>query len=173
MSSAFDDLQWQAMQYVLDELSDAEREAFESRLADDLSACEAVTSASRLMMTTQSAMQNSPRPSPLVVATPVVATPVSRGGAWLVVALTTSVALLCVVALQSSVSGPAGPVAGVQDSVELVSLWRSGMDVDGADDDDADDAGDAANDAVPSWMLAAVSFEAAAVDGQPEKAQEN
>ena len=173
MSSAFDDLQWQAMQYVLGELSDAEREAFESRLADDLTACEAVTSASRLVMTTQAAMQNSPRPSPRVVATPVVTTPVSRGGAWLVVALTTSVAILCVVALQSSVSGPAGRVAGVQESVELVSLWRSGMDADGSDDDDSDDAGDAANDAVPSWMLAAVSFEAAALDGQPEKAQEN
>ena len=59
-------------------------------------------------------------------------------------------------------------------AAELVSLWRSGMNAGEAESDDADDLTDATGDvAVPGWMLAAVSFEAAAVDGPSEKVQEN
>lgn len=48
-------LQWLALQYVLDELSVADRDAFEARLADDLTACEAVAAASRFVLTSQAA----------------------------------------------------------------------------------------------------------------------
>ncbi|MBS0204299.1 MAG: hypothetical protein JSS49_15455 [Planctomycetes bacterium] len=171
MSSAMDDLQWQAMQYVLGEMSDTERDLFEARLADDLAACEAVTSASRLVLTAQAALHETSRTSPPRTAMPV-AVHASRRAAWFAVAMTAAAGILCVVALQFAVSVPASRVAG-QDSAELVALWRSGMAVDAADVYDPDDAADAVSDAVPSWMLAAVSVEAAAMDGQPEKIQEN
>lgn len=43
-----DDLDWLAFQYVADELDEAERAAFESRLADDTVASEAVVAAMKL-----------------------------------------------------------------------------------------------------------------------------
>jgi hypothetical protein len=49
------DLEWLAVRYVLDELSIADRDAFEVRLADDLSACEAVAAASRFVLASQAA----------------------------------------------------------------------------------------------------------------------
>jgi anti-sigma-K factor RskA len=50
-------LQWLALQYVLDELSVADRDAFEARLASDLSACEAVAAASRFVLTSRAAFR--------------------------------------------------------------------------------------------------------------------
>ena len=44
-------LDWQAFQYVADELEARERERFEARLADDTEACEAVVAAMRLAQT--------------------------------------------------------------------------------------------------------------------------
>jgi anti-sigma factor RsiW len=46
------DLDWVAFCYVADELSEADRSAFESRLENDLAACEAVARAVRLADTT-------------------------------------------------------------------------------------------------------------------------
>lgn len=54
-----DRLSWLAMQYVLGELSDADRDQFEIRLADDLAACEAVAQASRLQLALQAAIASS------------------------------------------------------------------------------------------------------------------
>ena len=60
--------------------------------------------------------------------------------------------------------------------VELVSLWRTGMQVIDVELDDADgDSQETASDvAVPGWLLAAVSLEKNGVDeGQPEDVQDN
>ena len=144
-----DNLNWLALQYVLGELPDAERDAFEARLAGDPSLCEAVTTASRLVLTARAALE----PQVLLAR----ATERSNRSSWLAVAATSvSVAVVGLFALQVSLPKPrpANPAAA-----ELVSLWQSGTgdeaETDEPDSDMADGAGDVS---VPSWMLAAVSL---------------
>lgn len=144
-----DNLNWLALQYVLGELPDSERDAFESRLAEDPSLCEAVTAASRLVLTARAALE------PEVVLTRATERP--HHSSWLaVVATSVSVAVVGLFASQVSLPKPrpADPAAA-----ELVSLWQSGngyeAETDDLDGDVADGSGDVS---VPSWMLAAVSL---------------
>lgn len=156
---------WMAMQYVLGELPDAERAMFEERMADDLAVCEAVTRASRLVLTARAAMS----PPETIQSVPAIQSQANRS--WLAfVATSVAVALLCVFAFRVPVTRDTS-VAAVDPAAELVSLWRSGMSAADADQDEPDELADAAGDVgVPTWMLAAVSLE---VDGQPDKIREN
>lgn len=177
MSSKVDEnLNWLAMQYVLDELPVAEREAFESRLAEESAACEAVMAASRLMLTAQSMSTERN------VGHPVSKSRRSSRAAWTAFAVAcVAVAVVCLFPFV-----PADRVDSVANSdpaaVELVSLWRTGnvpeVDSDEVDESDDDDV------AVPGWMIAAVSLEARAkdpggldpvdgIDGSSGKVQEN
>ena len=175
MSSVDEQRNWQAMQYVLGELSDSERAAFEERLADDLATCEAVTSASRLVLTARAALSETKVDLAAVAGS-------SRGrvvagssrGSWLAVAATTvALALLCLCAIPSP---NRMDVASLDPAAaELVSLWRSGMSPGDDESDDMEELADPSGDvAVPGWMLAAVSFEAPEPTDTPsEKLQEN
>jgi len=169
---------WLALQYVLGELSDADREAFEERLADDLAACESVAAASRLVLTVRAAASAKGVPSvgPASTADSRSQTK-SAFSAWLsVVVASAAMALLCLFATQTPVNPPSNSdVASVDHAAaELVSLWRSGMDADEGDVDDMDEGLDSSSeDAVPGWMLAAVSLETPGIDGTSEKVQEN
>ncbi|HEY4260593.1 MAG TPA: hypothetical protein VGM98_10540 [Schlesneria sp.] len=170
MSVDNNDRDWLAMQYVLGELSDVERNAFEERLLTDLQLCEAVTAASRLMLTARE-----------VLATDAAAVFIrhqsnqrTSGRSWSAVVATIAamaMALLLVVRIptNSRVANDSPHAA------ELVSLWRSGSDASDDDSDDLDDAMDNAADvAVPSWMLAAVSIEAGRpINAPSDQVQEN
>ncbi len=184
MSSSVDEHRsWLAMRYVLGELSESDRNAFEVRMADDLTICEAVTAASRLLLATRAALELDDEPSATRAGLETrpghsrIVSGHSIRGSWLAFAATSvAMAVLCAFALQVPVRSPQGSNVAGRDPVaaELVSLWRSGMNAGDAESDDPDDVTDASGDvAVPGWMLAAVSFEAGAVDGPSEKVQEN
>jgi hypothetical protein len=142
---------FQAVQFVLGELSEREQATFEAALADDLSLCELVAEAARLTQGVQLALV-----TPVIPAVNVV----SRRDRWLVAAiatLTTGVAA----ALLATLSAPT-PIRSDQ-AARLVSLWRdagwtntSSFSTTGIDTDDSDDVSD---DRIPNWMLAAVSLE--------------
>lgn len=175
MSSVDEQRNWLAMQYVLGELSESERAAFEERLADDLAVCEAVTSASRLVLTARAALSE-PNVDLVSVAG------ASRGrvvagstrGSWLAVVVTSAaLVLLCLCAIPSPKRTDV--VSLDPAAAELVSLWRSGTSLGDDESDDMEELADPAGDAaVPGWMLAAVSFEAPeTTDAPTEKLQEN
>ena len=177
MSSVDEQRNWLAMQYVLGELSDSDSAAFEERLADDLATCEAVTSASRFVLTARAALSE-----PTIDFVAVAVAGASRGrvvagssrGSWLAVAATTAaLVLLCLCAIPSP---KRTDVASLDPAAaELVSLWRSGTSLGDDESDDLEELADPAGDvAVPGWMLAAVSFEAPeTTDAPSEKLQEN
>src|SRR5262249_38082502 len=150
---------WMALQYVLGEFSDADRDAFEQRLIDEPELCEAVAQASLLVSSTRAALE----PAVVPVA------PQPQRGSWLAVAATSaSVAALGLFAMQL----PTAPRSAQRDpaAAELVSLWESGGDDGDLDDADADSADAAGDVSVPGWMLAAVSLES---DNPDDKVQEN
>jgi anti-sigma-K factor RskA len=174
MSVDNNDREWLAMQYVLGELSDAERNALEERLPGDMQLCEAVTAASRLMLTAHAAIEanssstsirpdsNQPRP----------------GRSWsAVVATAAAMAMALLLVVRIPVKSPTdGRLANDSpQAAELVSLWRSGSDASDDDSDDLDDVvDDAADVAVPGWMLAAVSIEAGhPINAPSDQVQEN
>ena len=175
MSSVVEHRNWLAMQYVLGELSESDCAAFEERLADDLALCEAVTAASRFVLTARMALSETQVYLVSVAGSSrsqVVAS--SSRGSWLAVAVTTvALALLCLCAIPSP---NRTDVASLDPSAaELVSLWRSGMSLGDDESDDMEELTDTTGDiAVPGWMLAAVSFEAPETSEAPsEKLQEN
>ena len=175
MSSVDEHRNWLAMQYVLGELSESDCAAFERRLADDLVLCEAVTSASRLVLTARAALSE-PTVDLVSVAgssrSQIVAG--STRGSWLAVAVTTvALALLCLCAIPSPSRTDVARLDPA--AAELVSLWRSGMSLGDDESDDLEELTDTTGDvAVPGWMLAAVSFEAPeTTDAPSEKLQEN
>lgn len=170
MSPENEDRNWLALQYVLGELSESDRIAFEERLPTDLQLCEAVTSASRLVLTAQAALE----------ADRVALAPASAirpaNSSWLAVTVT-SVATAFVLAVMVGVSTQSHNSVAVHNpqAAELVSLWRSGTDAGDDVSDDVDDALDGADDmAVPNWMLAAVEIAAGdSINGPSDKVQEN
>jgi anti-sigma factor RsiW len=190
-------LNWLAMQYVLDELSDADRVAFELRLADDLVACEAVAEASRMNLTLHAALAESTssdsggkndRVNRVVAPTP--------RRSWLAVG-TAMISVACLFMAIAywphesadpgvSQAEPSGQSAGdrsgvnrsagIRSAVELVSMWRDGMQVAESNLEDAEaDLHEPVSDvAVPDWLLAAVSLEKnGVVEGPPEEWQDN
>lgn len=112
-ASVSDELHWQALCYISGDLTESETLAFESRLAVDQEAREAVATATELGMSVQAAM----RLQPMVSGTPEVTLAPSRSSAgnsvrWMVVAGTAAAVLLAIV------------IAGVQQRDELASLFH-------------------------------------------------
>jgi anti-sigma factor RsiW len=161
------DLAWLARQYVLGELPDDESARFEATLADDPAACEAVAEATRLVLTLQVALPQPMQPARtnhrLVAAT----------------ALAAGV-LVAVLAWRPAVFEPtesehdglvrAEVIKARQiEARQLVQQWRGGRTLVGplmtSDEDDIELADSA--DAVPAWMLAAVSIEKSQAVGEP------
>lgn len=177
MSSTDEHLNWLAIQYVLGELSAADCEAFEQRLANDPIACEAVAAASRLILTTREAlMESASHPillasDPAKKAIPAASSPVSSRSSWMAFAgAVTAAGLVCsVLTLQTDSKNEDRSAA------ELVSLWRTGVPSNDSDSDDSDvELADTPSEAIPEWMLAAVSIQSEATFEKPaDKVQEN
>ena len=170
MSSVDEHRNWLAMQYVLGELSELDCAAFEERLADDLAVCEAVTAASRLVLTVRAALSET-KVDRVAVAGSSHSRNVagSTRGSWLAVAATTAaLVLLCLCAIPSP---NRTDVASLDPAAaELVSLWRSGTSLGDDESDDMEELADPAGDvAVPGWMLAAVAFEAPETTDEPSE----
>lgn len=187
MSSSVDeDLNWLATQYVLGELSASDRSSFEERMGQDMSACEAVLEASRMILVARASLESAPPAASselekVAIAPPtetvIGKSPVAREikGAWLAVLLSSAAMLmLSVLAVRTSRPVLLQSAAQKASAVELVSLWRTGMKVDDVADD-LDDQVDVASDVVvPGWMLAAVSYERqGAIDKTSDGVQEN
>lgn len=188
MSSSVDeDLNWLATQYVLGELSASDRSSFEERIGQDMSACEAVLEASRMILVARASLESAPpaacselekvaiaRPTETVIGRSPVAREIK--GAWLAVLLSSAAMLMLSVLAVRTSSRPVLLQSAAQkaSAVELVSLWRTGMKVDDVADD-LDDQMDVASDVVvPGWMLAAVSYERqGAIDKTSDGVQEN
>lgn len=174
MSVDNNDRDWLAMQYVLGGLSDAERNAFEERLPTDLQLCEAVTAASRLVLTAHAALEANS--SSISIRRDSRRRTSGRSWSALVVtAAAMAMALLLVVRIPVKSPTDARVANDSPQAAELVSLWRSGSNANDDDSDDMDDViDDAADVAVPSWMLAAVSIEAGhAINAPSDQVQEN
>uniref|UniRef100_A0A7C2P096 Zinc-finger domain-containing protein n=1 Tax=Schlesneria paludicola TaxID=360056 RepID=A0A7C2P096_9PLAN len=145
---------WLAQQYVLGELSDDEAARFEETLADDPAACTAVADAARLVLSLEALA-----PTPTVVAAPVAA----RDRRLVVAVAMAACVLLMVLAWrpQSDPESTRQVRAEIIEARELVDRWRGGRAYAGplipGDDEDAEVV--EGGDAVPSWMLAAVSID--------------
>lgn len=174
-----DSLNWTAVQYVLGELPDGERFAFEERLTSDTVACEAVAEAARWALALQFAVADF-----ATTAVPAIASPCVRSaeaaprGSWLALAGATTAAAGLLAAMSL---GPDVPrhdqFAWVDRSAsELVSLWRTGSAATEIEGDEADvEVAEANHDvAVPHWLFAAVSLEQGKpVGNSTEEWQEN
>jgi len=188
MSSNVDEqLNWLATQYVLGELPEDERGAFELRLADDPAACEAVVEASRMRLALHTVlaeaalMKSGAQPVSRQLSRSVA--PTARSS-WLAVGVAMAAVACLFIALVFWPQKPGDPVVagsslpgGVDHSaVELVTLWRNGMksSEEQADDADGDLHVPSADVAVPDWLFAAVSLEQhGTVDGPPQEWQDN
>jgi anti-sigma-K factor RskA len=183
MSSVDEDRNWLALRYVLGEMSDSERDAFEERMAGELAVCETVTAAGRLVLTARAALAD-----PAVACAPAVVAADSHHiakrstrGSWLAIAAASvAVALVCLLNLPTPNRLATIPnrtdVASVDPSAaELVSLWRSGVSLGDDESEEAEESAELPGDvAVPGWMLAAVSFESPeTIDGPSEKVRGN
>ena len=174
--------EWLALQYVLDELSGAERDTFEVRLANEPALCQAVADASRLVLTAGHLPSETPADSeaPVFAETAgasdsrtgvskisacrngIAVSPSSVRSSWVAVGGTVCVALLALFALQVPLSSHRSTDLAERHpaAAELVSLWHSGVPDDlEAEDPDGDLADGVGDVSVPDWMLAAVSLQ--------------
>ncbi len=145
---------FRAVQYVLGELSETDRDAFEAALADDVTLCIAVAEATQLVSGIHAAL----KPAAVV---PVAHPGVPKRDRWSAAAL--AAAATAVAATLLATFGAPHPAANSQ-AVKLVSLWRdAGRSEIGATSNEATIESVATtpihDDRVPPWMLAAVSLE--------------
>lgn len=173
-------LLWSATRYVLGEMEDAERDAWEVVLLDDAEACAAVAEATRLVLgvavacaegktAASSCYQHTGLPVAAQSRTPGSSTRSHTSRA--LVALALSLAATLLVAFAGVFSGSPGgwfsPSSEQQAAARLVGLWQANSPLAHADfaarHDFADQLewseGVLAED-VPNWLLAAVSLEA-------------
>ncbi len=142
---------FQAVQYVLGELSANDHAAFEASLVDDFSLCELVAEATRLTQGVQLALAAPVTPAVTVE---------TRRDRWFVAAVATLTAGIAA-GLLATLSAPVPRTPN--QAAKLVSLWRdagrtntaSSFSAAGIDTDDEESN----DDRVPNWMLAAVSLE--------------
>lgn len=152
---------FQAVQYVLGELSAAEQDAFEAALAEDASLCILVAEASQLLSGVQIALAES---TPAMIPQPLRISAQKRDG-WTAAALVAAASGMAA-ALLATFTVPSSSTFAARSSqaVQLVSLWRdagrteSGFSA-GDSSFDAEAASQSPDDRVPLWMLAAVSLE--------------
>lgn len=172
------ELDWIAFCYLSDELSAEDRDVFESRLADDLTACEAVARAMQLAESMACAIPDDDR-------TVQSASPAPRrasGRASVAVAVAVVTLLLAIVPLFQQSDERLAVEQETQDADAIVAMWSGSrelidQDVDqeqrplqpsnelaGADAPEANQeiaAVDSSVD-VPAWLLAAVKAESEA-----------
>ena len=141
------DIDWQAFLYVSGDMSPADAETFEDRLATDQEAREAVAAAVELIGILAASRTTSTRSLPVVPIR-------DRGTRRVAAAATIAAALLICWSLVRTPPGPAAPSG--EEARQLISFWseawspsENGSADATADDEDSDIA-------VPSWILAAV-----------------
>lgn len=119
--SEFKDLNWLAFCYIADELDQAERMAFESRLLDCENAREAVVDAVRDSQTLYETLKSKPQPLAHAVnlAVPKQATHTRR---WTAAIVATAAAVLLAVSCWSIISRPSTPVIA-SESDGLAAAW--------------------------------------------------
>lgn len=178
MSSNTDDrLDWLATQYVLGELCDSDHEAFELRLAEDLTACEAVAEATQLTLALHVALAKSSGSAQLQSTR----LPVSRRSRFAVGTLVAAIACMFVVMVfwsgrSTDLTESRLTLRSNQEAVELVSRWRTdAKPVDEDADDSEDDVHEnTADSAVPGWLIAGVLLEKhGELDHHSEESQDN
>ena len=180
MSSNSDDrLNWLATQYVLGELCDSDRDAFELRLAEDLTACEAVARATRLTRALHAALEDSDGSAQL----PRAPFREPRRSRFAVVTLVAAISCLFLVMIFWSGNSVDFTESGLTQRSNLEAV-EFGFQVAGrmrkpAFDDDADDTDDDVHEnsvdiAVPGWLMAGVVLEKhGELDLLPEESQDN
>jgi hypothetical protein len=165
-ASTDSDLDWLAFQYVAGELLADESEAFELRLADDPSACEAVARAVQLLGTVAAAHSTAPTPVPQTSTV---------GLRWRRLAAVACVAALVVLGISLRLLQKPSAIDEVglseRSNARTVSDWVAlGSSENDSDESDTDDLELSFNDteqppkvdspaddlAVPSWMVAAL-----------------
>jgi hypothetical protein len=170
------ELDWLAFRYVADELSSAQRDEFELRLATDQPAREAVAAAVQLLDSVHQAevvaTAETAKASRPVLHQSATALHSSgrRGGAWVVA---TAVALVAAVLLAprawlGSSSDELARQGAQRERQELATLWTesSAEATDNWSDDSNDEAAADGDDEalVPGWLLAALSDQHAGND---------
>lgn len=173
-------LLWSATRYVLGEMEDTERDAWEEVLLGDAVACAAVAEATRLVLGLAFACSEGlPHANPISqrAAQPVAAQPRTSGStsrshtSRAFVALATSLAATLLVAFAGVFSGRPGgmfsPTPEQQSAARLVGLWQANSPLAHADFAARHDFADQPEwsegvlaEEVPNWLLAAVSLEA-------------
>lgn len=157
-ASDAEELFWQALRYVQNDLSDAEQAEFETCLGDDPAACEAVADAMRLTAGLNLAGLNLVRqtemPRPLPAA--------ARSPSGRLLPVTLSAALLFATGLAFTFWPSSPPTVTDLASLELVNRWRLDSpfagaefhDLDELNDDDAEVLDESLS--APGWMMSAV-----------------
>jgi hypothetical protein len=149
MKSHNHDLDWLAFRYIADELSPDEAASFETLLAGDQAACDAVVRAVELSQTIVAAQVQSARPQPI-----------SAQRHWtaplMLIACGTAACLLIALSLNFSSHSPNRSTV----SDELVTAWNQQLEQssDGPTLEEPSDADEAefVTAEAPSWMLDAV-----------------
>lgn len=165
------DLDWLAFRYIANELPVAEREAFELRLADDQAACEALARAVELADTIQAAESLSP------VASSPPAVHWKTRLSWLAAGATAAAVLIGLVFVGPGLFRSGEVARGI--STELAVAWSKVLPVvppatpqlpaEASLPAEEESLEAAAEDAPPSWMVAAVRGLAEAKDmGDPD-----
>jgi hypothetical protein len=141
------EVDWQAFLYVSGDMTSADAEAFEDRLATDQEAREAVAAAVELLDRLAASRPTSTRDLPALPAP-------DRSARRVAAAATIAASLLVFWSLARSPQGPASPSG--EEARQLISFWSEAWSPgeNGAADATADDEDSEVT--VPSWMLAAV-----------------
>lgn len=160
-----DELNWLAFQYVTEQLPENQREAFETVLADDLAACEAVAAMSELAIQLKQASRfevSRPAKTPLGLS--------ARVGSWIAVG-STLVALGWIFMLLNTDNSETSPRITVSEAVSdseeaagLISGWTGDDEEivlieENLLDVETLDLNDSSTPDIPGWMIAAVSLE--------------
>jgi ferric-dicitrate binding protein FerR (iron transport regulator) len=145
-----DELDWLAFRYIAGELTRAESEAFEQRLARDHAACEAVARAVTLTSAIVAGRGES-RPAVVPYASRL------RSARWIAAA-----AAVLLAALTIFVARPRLPLGESSDELTVAGVWAESALAHGEWSpefgDDTDQGGDDASDiALPDWLIEAVS----------------
>ncbi|MDB4637764.1 MAG: hypothetical protein P8M30_00560 [Planctomycetaceae bacterium] len=160
-----DELNWLAFQYVTEQLPENQREAFETVLADDLAACEAVAAMSELAIQLKQVSRrelSQPEKTPLGLST--------RLGSWVAVG-STLVALGWIFMLLNTDNSETSPRIAVSEAVTdseeaagLIAGWTGDEEEtvlieENLLDVETLDLNDSSTPDIPGWMIAAVSLE--------------
>jgi hypothetical protein len=164
MSALDDELNWFAFQYVSGELPEAQSEAFEEVLADDLAACEAVAAMSEMALQLNDAVTVEQSP---VTRQSEFARPAQTSiRSWIAVG-STMIALGWLFMLLNSQDTNTQPNIGAtqaEDAAGLIAGWAGNDQEEALTDEilfdlETFDLNDESTPDIPGWMIVAVSLE--------------